>query len=240
MKLKRVLEKAFVMALSVSIMIGFAACGDIDAIDDNADMGRNETESKNTEDETGQETGQEIGEEIKENEGEENLQTDSLMEEPKQEDSKEDEEVIASYQYKDIFMSLTLPPEWDYEVKTVKEMKKQDGMRLCAIDFWLKKEPESKLELAYWPDGIGLCGTGVTTEEVTFENGLSAEKNTEIQDHVWMMVIYKLELEKGNFAVDTILDKKFWKKYEKDIMAVIGTASFTKPEEELEDMEKIE
>lgn len=224
MKMKKIFRKGiFIFGLLV-IALEFTACGDMDV--SGADLEGKERKEKEIEEEKveGKENEEKITEQEVENEDQEKEENKEEIIQNQEEDKKSN---IVLYQHKDIFMSIELPLEWDYKVHTVKEMEKQDGLKLCSIEFWLKEKPEVKLEFAYWPM-IGLCGTGLTTEEVTFENGLSAEKNTEeSEDSIWFMLIYQLDREEGYFAVDANLDKKLWKEYEEDIMKVLGTACFT-------------
>lgn len=227
MKLKMMLGKIVcIPVLATCIASGLTACGDMNASEVN--MGTKGSAAENKEGK--------VGQEIKGQEGEEEREIKEQKEEEEQEIKEQEEEKkneIVSYQYKNIAMSIELPPEWNYEVKTAKEMKKQDESKLCAIDFWLREKPELKFEFAYWPPhSLGLCGTGLTIEEVSFENGVSASKNTEESDgFIWLMLIYNMEQGKGNFAIDANIDKDLWEEYEDDIMKVFGMVSFTESEE---------
>ena len=73
--------------------------------------------------------------------------------------------------------SLSLPESWDYEIRylTFEEVATTD-----AIVFWNTAYPDDTFTLVYAPMP-GICGTGVTTEEITLPySNLSGWKYTEI------------------------------------------------------------
>lgn len=131
---------------------------------------------------------------------------------------------VAEYGYEDLRMSVSLPEGWDSEIRTVEMMAKEDGLVLFGIDFWKQENPDVKLELGYWPEGIGMCGTGVTIETVSFANGLSATEYTEtIQGEVWLTIIYELEMEQGAFVVQADMPEKLWTEYKDEITGILDT-----------------
>ena len=139
------------------------------------------------------------------------------------------EGATASYEFPEGSMSLVLPEGWEYEVQT-KEMKaREDGLVLCGIDFWPSEHPEMRLELGYWPDRIGMCGTGVTIEDVDFGGGLSAVRYTEtIDGKVWLTLIYDhLGEREYSFVLQGDIDDILWEQYEAEIMDIAGTAVMT-------------
>lgn len=141
----------------------------------------------------------------------------------------ESEPTAAQYEYPEGSMSLVLPESWEYEVQT-KEMKaREDGLVLCGIDFWPSEHPEMRLELGYWPDRIGMCGTGVTIEQVDFGGGLSAWRYTEtIAGTVWLTLIYDHAGEQPySFVIQGDIDDTLWEQYEAEIMDIAGTAVMT-------------
>ncbi len=256
MEWNRFLKKVMcVTALDLCIVSGFTACGDMSGNEGNLE--NKDTEVKNEENlkqglEMEEGEGQKVEQETKseiESETEQELEMKMKQEarsemQPKMEQEEQESEIV-SYKYKNIFMSIELSSEWDYKIHTAKELGKQDGLKVCSIEFWLKEKPEVKLDLAYW-SMIGLCGTGVTIEKVTFANGLPAIKYTE---NDWFMIIYQLEdrnsemdfniekeagekLENGKFAIDGNIEKELWEEYEEDIVKILDTISFTEQEGE--------
>lgn len=95
------------------------------------------------------------------------------------------------YSHKDIYLSLDIPDGWDYKIKTAEEMEKYDGMTICAVEFWQEDYPETVFTLSY-ESFFGICGTGVTIEEFTQENGISGYRYTEeIEDTLWLDMTFR-------------------------------------------------
>ena len=139
------------------------------------------------------------------------------------------EGATALYEFPEGSLSLVIPEGWEYEVQT-KEMKAgKDGLVLCAIDFWPSEHPEARLEFGYWPDRIGMCGTGVTIEQVDFGGGLSAWRYTEtIDGTVWITLIYDHVGERPySFVLRGDIGEVLWEQYEAEIMDIAGTAVMT-------------
>ena len=139
------------------------------------------------------------------------------------------EPTTARYEFPEGSMSLVLPEGWEYEVQT-KEMKaREDGLVLCGIDFWPSEHPEMRLEFGYWPDRIGMCGTGVTIEQVDFGGGLSAVRYTEIIDGtLWLTLIYDHVGEQPySFVLQGDIGEALWERYEAEITDIAGTAVMT-------------
>lgn len=104
------------------------------------------------------------------------------------ESSNDSEADTVEYSYKDLYLSVDIPNGWEYEIKTAEEMAMEDGVVTCAIDFWSTEFPDTVFELEY-QTFFGMCGTGVTIEEFTLENGLSGYRYTEtIEDTLWLTI----------------------------------------------------
>lgn len=92
------------------------------------------------------------------------------------------------YSHDNLYLSVDIPDGWDYQIRTVEEMAKEDGLALCAIKFWHKEYPETVFTLDY-ETFFGICGTGVTIEEFAWENGLHGYRYTEeIEDTLWLTI----------------------------------------------------
>lgn len=115
---------------------------------------------------------------------------DSSIEEQLQAEPVETTEKV-EYSHEDIYLSLDIPDGWDYKIKTAEEMEKYDGMTICAVEFWQKDYPGTVFTLSY-ESFFGICGTGVTEEEFTQENGISGYRYTEeIEDTLWLNMIFQ-------------------------------------------------
>ena len=141
----------------------------------------------------------------------------------------ESEPATALYEYPEGSMSLVIPEGWEYEIQT-KEMKaREDGLVLCGIDFWPSEHPEMRLELGHWPDRFGMCGTGVTIEQVDFGGSLSARRYTEtIDGTLWLTIVYDhVDEREYSFVIQGDIDEALWEQYEAQIMDIAGTAVLT-------------
>ncbi len=95
------------------------------------------------------------------------------------------------YSHEDIYLSLTIPDGWDYKIKTAEELEKYDGTTICAVEFWQEDYPETVFSFSY-ESFFGICGTGVTIEEFTQENGISGYRYTEeIEDTLWLNMVFR-------------------------------------------------
>lgn len=117
-------------------------------------------------------------------------------------------------------LALTLPEGWEGAAANT---PKDGGMDACRIEFWPADAPELRLTLCAYPDGIGLCGTGVTIEEVAFEGGQTATLYTEqIGDDFWLCLIYGNT--PGAYAAEFTGARTLLEQYEQPLAAILGSA----------------
>lgn len=63
-------------------------------------------------------------------------------------------------------VEIELPEGWEYEIEEYAE-----DCYNCGIRFWPKECPEGKVGLYYYPQGFGVCGTGLIECEMLADNG---------------------------------------------------------------------
>lgn len=134
---------------------------------------------------------------------------------------------IAEYSYQYTNMRLELPEDWEYEILPgtgdVAFGADDRPADTFGIQFWPKAEPSMSVNLRYYAGGIGLCGTGVTFEELSFKNGLTATKCTEgLGDDFWVFLIYHDV--PGAYALECITSKELWSAYENIVMSILENA----------------
>ncbi len=146
---------------------------------------------------------------------------------------KNTETVEYSYQYTN--MKLELPADWEYDIMAAAEDENggtvdapaNEPANYFGIQFWPKAQPSMTISLYYHVDGIGLCGTGVTFEDITFENGLTATKCTEgMGDNFWFFLIYHDV--PGTYTVEYAFSKDLWSEYEDEIMTILESVEIGK------------
>lgn len=148
----------------------------------------------------------------------------------KPEQQKNTTTVEYSYQYAN--MKLELPAGWEYEIMPGAGENDETGTvdgpaKHFGIRFWPQAQPLMTINLHYRVDGIGLCATGVTFEDVSFANGLTATKCTEgIEDEFWFLLIYHDV--PGTYTVECVPSKDLWSNYENAIMSILESVEIGK------------
>ena len=71
-------------------------------------------------------------------------------------------------------MKLELPEGWSWEQVSDNGTDKTEGIRFYKTD-----DPTVSYTLLCWTGGYGICGTGVTSEEITLANGMKVWQHTE-------------------------------------------------------------
>ena len=95
---------------------------------------------------------------------------------------------------------LSLPADWEYQ-EFLDDCRCADSERCFGITFHPAGEEEAVFTLKCSAIPVGICGTGVTFEDVTFSGGLSATKCTE---NDWTLFIFQNPA--GNFTLEYSLD----------------------------------
>lgn len=91
---------------------------------------------------------------------------------------------LAEYTRDHVDMALTIPDGWAFE--TLEE----DGQ--AGLRFWKTDDDAVDFRLTCWLDGYGICGTGVTEQELTLSGGQTAWQYTEgVNDNVWVNVVFR-------------------------------------------------
>lgn len=108
-----------------------------------------------------------------------------------QEAAGEDAENISrnvAYRSDEFYLSIGLPTDWEYQILSEEDLEKEDNLYSCAIRFWQKDYPEDIFVLGYQPS-FGMCGTGVTIEELKLENGITGWRYTEeLDSSLWLTI----------------------------------------------------
>ena len=124
---------------------------------------------------------------------------------------------LAEYENGYISLKLTLPEGWDWQ-----EDPAEDGTE--GILFWDGEKPDQRFRLSAWPDGFGMCGTGVDFSEVTLASGA---KLTEAREgDRWILLIF--DGVPGSYTVRPqggTLNSTVWDaKWREQILTILDTA----------------
>ena len=82
------------------------------------------------------------------------------------------------------YLRLTLPEGWTWE----QAAGTQEG---TVYGLYPEKEPAFKVELHYWPQRFGMCGTGVSFEDFSLPDGKTATLATEQmgEELMWTLIL---------------------------------------------------
>ena len=124
---------------------------------------------------------------------------------------------LAEYENGYISMRLTLPEGWDWQTDPA-----EDGTE--GILFWDGEKPDQRFRLSAWPDGFGMCGTGVDFSEVTLASG--AQLTEAREEDRWIILIF--DGVPGSYTVRPqggTLNSTVWDaKWREQILTILDTA----------------
>ena len=126
---------------------------------------------------------------------------------------------LAEYTAGHVDMALTIPDGWTWE--TVEE----DGQ--AGLRFRKTEDDAVSFRLTCWTEGYGICGTGVTTEELTLSGGQQVWQYTEGgDDTVWVNIAFQDT--PGSYVcmpdAGGVMDKAAWDGCRDTVLAILGTA----------------
>ena len=128
----------------------------------------------------------------------------------------------AAYTSGYVDMALTIPEGWQWESVQDKSVGTE------GIRFWKTDDKALDFKLLCWRSGYGICGTGVTSEELTLSNGQMVWQHTEQEtDGLWLGLYF--EGVPGDYVCQAsggMIDKAAWDGCRDEVLAILGTAQF--------------
>ena len=118
-------------------------------------------------------------------------------------------------------ITLTIPEGWQWESVQDKSMN-TEGIRFRKTD-----DKAVSFELLCWRGGYGICGTGVTSEELTLSGGQMVWQHTEENNgNLWLNLSF--EKTPGDYVCAPVgtLTKETWDSCRDEVLAILGTAQF--------------
>ena len=119
-------------------------------------------------------------------------------------------------------IALTIPEGWQWESVQDKELSTE------GIRFWKTGDKALDFKLLCWRSGYGICGTGVTSEELTLSGGQTVWQHTETEDDGLWLDLY-FENVPGDYVCQPYsgaMDKAVWEANRDEVLAILGTAQF--------------
>ncbi len=119
-------------------------------------------------------------------------------------------------------MALQLPEGWSWETVSDNGSDKTEGIR-----FYKTADTAVNYTLLCWTGGYGICGTGVTSEELTLANGMKVWQHTEEDAEKGTMVMADIFFEDapGSYVAspsDT-MTTEVWNANRDELLSILGT-----------------
>ena len=119
-------------------------------------------------------------------------------------------------------MALQLPEGWSWETVSDNGSDKTEGIR-----FYKTADTAVSYTLQCWTGGYGICGTGVTSEELTLANGMKVWQHTEEDTEKGTMVMADIFFEDapGSYVAspsDT-MTTEVWNANRDELLNILGT-----------------
>lgn len=126
---------------------------------------------------------------------------------------------LAEYTEGNVDVALTIPDGWWWETL---EEEGQSGLR-----FGKTGERSVAFRLTCWLDGYGICGTGVTEQDLTLSGGQRAWQYTEgSQGTIWVNIAFQGV--PGSYVCmpddDGVMGSAAWDGCRDEVLAILGTA----------------
>ncbi len=115
-------------------------------------------------------------------------------------------------------MSLTLDAGWEYEIEEY-----DSGSGCFGICFWPRDCEDCKLQLRFYPDGYGVCGTGLDTKEIRLLSGLRGIQGTYDNKSVWDYITFP-DLP-GAYVLNNAATEESWALYGEEAMELLRSMS---------------
>lgn len=127
----------------------------------------------------------------------------------------------AAYTSGYVDMALTIPEGWQWEAV------QRSGTTTEGIRFWKTDDKALDFELLCWRNGYGICGTDVTSEELTLSGGQKVWQHTEEgDDSLWLNLYF--ENVPGDYvcAPRGTFTQADWDGCRDEVLAILSTAQF--------------
>ena len=128
----------------------------------------------------------------------------------------------ATYTSGYVDMALTIPEGWQWEAV------QRSGTTTEGIRFWKTDDKALDFELLCWRNGYGICGTGVTSEEITLANGMKVWQHTEENTEKGTMVMADIFFEDvpGSYVASPseTMTTEVWNANRDALLSILGTA----------------
>ena len=113
------------------------------------------------------------------------------------------------------YLRLTLPEGWTWE----QAAGTQEG---TVYGLYPEKDPAFKVELHYWPQRFGMCGTGVSFEDFSLPDGKTATLATEQmgEELMWTLILPESP---DSFTIQFSAAKTLYESHQAELELLLST-----------------
>ena len=139
--------------------------------------------------------------------------------------SHEDAVVPVEYRWGDyVNIAMELPDGWEWE----SDQDTKDGVPITQYPerqgfwFWRTDTPEVRFSFTCWPNGFGMCGTGVDFTEVNGIHDLTLAEE-KYEDGVYVTIIFNDV--PGSYVVEGSVPRDWWEQYRDAVVDMVDSAT---------------
>ena len=132
---------------------------------------------------------------------------------------------VAEYQRGDyVNISMPLPDGWEWE----SDQDTKDGVPITQYPerqgfwFWKTDEPEFRFSFTCWPNGFGMCGTGVDFSQVGDKHDLTLAEE-KYEDGVYVTIIFNDV--PGSYIVEGSVSTALWEEYREAVIKLVDDST---------------
>ena len=137
--------------------------------------------------------------------------------------SAETKKLPAEYSEGYAGIRMELPEGWVCEPVWIAESD-DDGYARGGLEFRPEDQPDIRMGLYYYTDPYGICGTGVTREELTFSSGCGANLYWEELDELTYVYVFYKDTP-GEYLFEAhYIPTDFWHEERETILSILDSA----------------
>lgn len=115
-------------------------------------------------------------------------------------------------------IAMTIPEGWRWEAVQTRDATE-------GIHFWKEADRALDFRLLCWTQGYGICGTGVTSEELTLPSGQKLWQHTEeMEGGLWLNLVFSDV--PGSYVLQPVgetIDGAAWEAGREEVLTILNT-----------------
>lgn len=136
--------------------------------------------------------------------------------------SHEDAVIPVEYRWGDyVNIAMELPEDWEWEATELSDCDGEPPLYV-GFNFWKTDVPDLRFTFECWPQGFGMCGTGVEFTEV---NGIHDLTLAEEQGQGVVSVTIIFNDVPGSYVVGGSVPNELWAQYRDTVVDMVDNAA---------------